>query len=96
MIIKKYEVPDYGGEIKMPQGAKILSAVARDSGVFIYVLLDYTSGKLKDRYIEVLYTDENLPAFRVGDFAAGRGTTRRFINTVIDGDLVGHVFERTP
>jgi hypothetical protein len=78
--IYKYQI--IHGTVLMPKGAKILTAQIQDDKPVMWALVD-TSQPMKPRNFEVMYTGQNFD-----------DTGLKYIQTVQDGPLVLHIFER--
>jgi hypothetical protein len=78
--IYKYQV--IHGTVLMPKGAKILTAQIQDDTTVMWALVD-TSQPMEPRNFEVMYTGQGFD-----------DTGLEYIQTVQDGPLVLHIFER--
>lgn len=90
MFVCDYELSSENNTLRLPKGAKVLSAGVARGKIFIWVLMDSNS-IYEDRYFGVVKTGQTIPAFNIGD----RGATYHFIGTVAPDDVTKHVFERS-
>lgn len=72
-------------KVRMPAGAKILSVQKQGFHVCLWAMVN-TEQPLETRHIEILGTGNPI--------SEGVGVSRTFIDTVQDGPLVWHIFER--
>ncbi len=84
--IYKYEIPIGGGEVNLPDDAKILSVGAQGKSLFLWAEVSPERSEYP-RHIEVFGTGHQI-TYDVG-------ISREFIGTAFMGPLVWHVYEYT-
>ena len=84
--IYKYEIPVGGGEVNLPDDAKILSVGAQGKSLFLWAEVSPERSEYP-RHIEVFGTAHQI--------TCDVGISREFIGTAFMGPLVWHVYEYT-
>jgi len=79
-VIYKYGIgPNYGFEIPMPRGAKVLTAGMQQGNYYIWALVDPTRDMCKHEFMIYGTGWDNVEG--------------EFVGTVFDGSFVWHVFD---
>jgi len=83
MVIWKYELSITAmQEIEVPLGARVLSAKMQDQRLCLWAMVDPNEQRIR------------MPIEIIGTGHKASNCYREFIDTVIDGDRVWHIFRR--
>ena len=83
--VLKYTLTPCNKHVKMPENAELLSTDFQGDELRIWAMVDTDMKETELRSFEVFMTGGIIPN--------PVGFTRKFIDTVLTGDLVYHVFE---
>jgi hypothetical protein len=82
-VIYKYDITGVFGPIQMPKDSKILCCKEQDQRIVLWAECDLDA-ELEDRKFITFFTGMTIPENDLGYF---------YVDTVMIGDLVNHVYE---